>query len=64
MEGPRSLRRLAELFVGTNITMLGGVLSKDDVTADYGTAASDKYNRYLIDPTSRWNDTSRFLRNR
>ncbi|CAG2231211.1 unnamed protein product [Mytilus edulis] len=47
-----------------NVTILAGILNQTDVTADYGTAASAKYTRYIIDPLTRQNDTSRFLRNR
>ncbi|XP_052073991.1 uncharacterized protein LOC127711867 [Mytilus californianus] len=52
------------IIKGLNVTISAGILNKTDVTADYGTAASAKYTRYLIDPHTRQNDTSRFLRNR
>ncbi|VDI63607.1 Hypothetical predicted protein [Mytilus galloprovincialis] len=52
------------IIKGINVTILAGILNQTDVTADYGTAASAKYTRYLIDPCTRWEDTSRFLRHR
>ncbi|XP_063447918.1 uncharacterized protein LOC134727466 [Mytilus trossulus] len=52
------------IIKGRNVTILAGILNQTDVTADYGTAASAKYTRYLIDPLTRWEDTSRFLRHR
>ncbi|XP_061183456.1 uncharacterized protein LOC133191735 [Saccostrea echinata] len=40
------------------------MLSKSDVMRDYGTAASDRYKRYIVDPIDTQNNTERSLQKR
>lgn len=49
---------------GKDRKMLAGLLSKSDVLRDYGTAASDQYTRYIVDPMNTQNNTERNLRKR
>ncbi|XP_062588030.1 uncharacterized protein LOC134249701 [Saccostrea cucullata] len=51
-------------FTGKDNVILAGMLSKSDVMRDYGTAASDRYKRYIVDPTDTQNNTERILQKR
>lgn len=44
--------------------MLAGILSMSDVIDDYGTAASDHYARYIVNPILTQNQTQRTLNRR
>ncbi|XP_062567667.1 uncharacterized protein LOC134229900 [Saccostrea cucullata] len=52
------------LEINPNGGVLSGILTEKDYTEEYGSAASGSYIRYIVNPTERFSDTSRFLRNR
>ncbi|XP_061197209.1 uncharacterized protein LOC133205414 [Saccostrea echinata] len=52
------------LEISPNGGVLSGILKETAYTEEYGSAASESYIRYIVNPTERFSDTSRFLRNR